>query len=69
MNKNQMTLYLTDSDVMLLRGLAQSKGVTKSAILRQSMKLYAEIAERIKRGEKFYVQRIDGESIELVIVL
>lgn len=54
MSKATMTLNLTEREMNVLNGLANDADVSKIVILRQALRLYQLVHERIKAGETFY---------------
>lgn len=50
--KRTMTLNLTDAEMQVLDELAAKKGLSKTALVRQALRLYQTIEARIERGEK-----------------
>jgi len=54
--KKTMTLNLTDQEMEVLEELAQKKDISKTAIIRQALRLYQLIDVRISEGEKLYFE-------------
>lgn len=50
--KRTMTLNLTDAEMNVLEELSARKELSKTAVLRQALRLYQVIDFRIERGEK-----------------
>ena len=50
-NKKTMTLNITEQEMVILEKLAGEKGVTKTALIRQALRLYQTIDEKLKNGE------------------
>ena len=50
--KRTMTLNLTESEMQALEGLAKKKELTKTAVIRQAIRLYQMIETRLSAGEK-----------------
>jgi predicted transcriptional regulator len=50
--KKTMTLNLTDAEMKALDGLARRKDLTKTAVIRQAIRLYQLIDARLAAGEK-----------------
>ncbi|MBL8081319.1 MAG: ribbon-helix-helix protein, CopG family [Candidatus Obscuribacter sp.] len=67
--KKTMTLNLTDQEMEVLEELAQKKDISKTAIIRQALRLYQLIELRASEGEKLYFEdsQKKGKS-ELVIL-
>ena len=67
--KKTMTLNLTDSEMQALEQLSHEKDVTKTAILRQALRLYQVISVRLQLGEKlFFEDSISKDKKELVVL-
>ena len=60
--KKTMTLNLTDQEMDVLEDLAQKKDISKTAIIRQALRLYQLIDVRMSEGEKLYFE--DGKKKE-----
>jgi len=66
--KKTMTLNLTDDEMELLEQLSKEKNMSKTAILRQSLRLFQLINTRTKAGEKlFFEDDLIKEKKELVV--
>lgn len=50
--KRTMTLNLTDAEMQVLDELSVRKDLTKTAVLRQALKLYQLVDVRLSQGEK-----------------
>ncbi|HEY9199292.1 MAG TPA: ribbon-helix-helix protein, CopG family [Gammaproteobacteria bacterium] len=69
MSKKTMTLNLTDPEMAVLEELSQKKGLTKTALLRQALRLYQSIEMRTENGEKIYFEnQSKTEKTELVVI-
>jgi predicted transcriptional regulator len=55
-SKKTMTLNLTDQEMEVLEELAQKKDISKTAVIRQALRLYQLIDVRIAEGEKLYFE-------------
>jgi Ribbon-helix-helix protein, copG family len=56
MERRQMTLILSDKEMDLLDDLSERRGMSKTALVRQALRLYQSVTERIERGEKVFVE-------------
>lgn len=54
--KKTMTLNLTDAEMEALGELARRKDLSKTAVLRQALRLYQLVDDRMARGEKLYFE-------------
>ncbi len=68
-SKKTMTLNLTDQEMDALEELAAKKDISKTAIIRQALRLYQLIDVRISDGEKLYFEDSDKkEKSELMLL-
>lgn len=69
MDRKQMTLVLSDKEMTLLDELAERRGMSKTALVRQALRLYQSVTERIEGGEKVFVERTaTKEKTELMVL-
>lgn len=69
MNKKTLiSLNLSDAELDLLNDLSQKKEMSKSAVLRQSLRMMGIIEQRIQQGEKLYFESLDKEKSEVVLL-
>ena len=54
--KRTMTLNLTDAEMEALESLATSKDLSKTAIIRQALRLYQLVEERTRGGNKLFLE-------------
>ena len=67
--KRTMTLNLSEREMDVLERLCDRKGLSKTALLRQALRLYQSIDERLERGEKLYLEDpVKKEKLELLMV-
>ena len=67
--KRTMTLNLTDTEMAALESMSVEKDVSKTAILRQALRLYQVISVRLNLGEKlFFEDAISKDKKELVVL-
>ena len=50
--KRTMTLNLTDAEMRVLDDLSARKDITKTAVLRQALRLYQTVEARVEKGDK-----------------
>lgn len=68
-NKRTMTLNLTDAEMNALEELSQRKDISKTAVLRQALRLYQAVDTRIERGEKlFFEDEAKKEKAEVMVL-
>lgn len=69
MNKRTMTLNLTDKEMQVLDELCAKKGLNKTALLRQALRLYQTVDQRLEQGEKLIFESDDkSEKAELLVL-
>ncbi|MER9919331.1 MULTISPECIES: ribbon-helix-helix protein, CopG family [unclassified Mesorhizobium] len=67
--KRTMTLNLSSQEMDLVDRLADEKGLSKTALVRQALRLYQSITDRIERGEKvFFEHPFTKEKAELMML-
>ena len=69
MSKRTMTLNLTDDEMQVLEELCVKKGLNKTAVLRQALRLFQAIDARVQRGEKLLFENDKtNEKVELFVL-
>ncbi|OJY56395.1 transcriptional regulator [Thiobacillus sp. 0-1251] len=67
--KKTMTLNLTEAEMNALEELCVEKDMSKTALLRQALRLYQLVNARLRGGEKlFFEDEIAKEKKELVVL-
>jgi regulatory protein YycI of two-component signal transduction system YycFG len=66
--KTLISLNLSEAELELLTELSEKKEMSKSAIMRQSLRMMGLIEQRIAQGEKFYFESLDKEKSEVVLL-
>ena len=54
--KRTMTLNLTGAEMEVLEALSEKKVLSKTALLRQALRIYQVIEARIESGEKLFFE-------------
>jgi predicted transcriptional regulator len=67
--RKTMTLNLTSAEMEVLEELAHKKELTKTAVIRQALRLYQMVDERIEQGEKLFIENETGEKRAELMVL
>lgn len=67
--KRTMTLNLTDAEMTVLEELCEKKDLSKTAVLRQALRLYQMVDERVERGDKLFFEDEAKKSKAEVMVL
>jgi len=66
-DKKSMTLTLSETEVKALDELCTKKDATKTAIIRQAIRLYHLVDSKLADGAKLLVQEADTKS-ELMVL-
>lgn len=67
--KRTMTLNLTDAEMQALDDLSARKDITKTAVLRQALRLYQAVEARVEKGEKLlFENETTKEKAELMLL-
>lgn len=69
MDRKQMTLVLSDKEMGLLDQLAERRGMSKTALVRQALRLYQSVTERIDSGEKVFIEHPSTKDKTELMVL
>lgn len=68
-DKKTMTLNLSGREMAILDQIADRKGISKTAIVRQALRLYQSIEERLENGDKLFVEKPSTrEKSELMVL-
>jgi len=66
--KRTMTLNLTDQEMRVLEDICARKDVSKTALLRQALRLYQMVDARLSLGEKLFFEDEEKKKAELMVV-
>ena len=55
-NKRAMTLNLTDAEMTALEDLAAKKDLNKTVFIRQALRLYQMVDQRLREGKKVFIE-------------
>jgi len=67
--KRTMTLNLTDAEMAALDQLSTQKDLSKTAVIRQALRLYQMIDQRSQIGQKLYFENDSTkEKAELMLL-
>jgi len=69
MGKRTMTLNLTDQEMQVLDELCAKKGLNKTALMRQALRLYQAVDVRLERGEKLLFENDETKEKSELMVL
>ncbi len=68
-DKRQMTLALSDTEMGVLDGIANQKGLSKTAVIRQALRLYQMLDSRMAAGERLFFEDDRQQKKAEVMVL
>lgn len=68
-DKRTMTLNLTSPEMDALDELARKKDLSKTALIRQALRLYQLVDTRLARGEKLFLEDEAEKKKSEVVVL
>lgn len=67
--RRTMTLNLTNAEMRVLEELSAKKDLTKTALMRQALRLYQMVETRMERGEKIlFENEATNEKAELMLL-
>jgi hypothetical protein len=67
--KRTMSLNLTDAEMMALEDLAARKELSKTAVIRQALRLYQMLDQRMSKGEKLFLEdESENKKAELMVL-
>ena len=67
--KRTMTLNLTRAEMDALSELSERKELTKTAVIRQALRLYQVVDARLAAGDKLYFEdEIEKKKAEVVML-
>lgn len=67
-DKRTMTLNLTEVEMAALDQLARSKDLSKTAVVRQALRLYTAVDARLKTGDKLFFEDKDEQKAEVMVL-
>ncbi len=68
-SKKTMTLNLTGAEMAVLEDLASKKDLSKTAVLRQALRLYQLVDKRLGQGEKLIFEDEKAQKKAELMVL
>tara|TARA_B100002003_G_C14128391_1_gene542729 strand:- start:1842 stop:2051 length:210 start_codon:yes stop_codon:yes gene_type:complete len=69
MSKKTMTLNLTEQEMNVLEELCEQKQMSKTQLVRQALRLYQKMDERIESGGKLYFEDNASKEKSEIMVL
>ncbi|HST60500.1 MAG TPA: ribbon-helix-helix protein, CopG family [Longimicrobium sp.] len=64
-----MTLNLTEAEMEVLEQLASRKELSKTAVVRQALRLYQTVDLRLQEGDKLFFEGKDEDNKTEVLLL
>jgi predicted transcriptional regulator len=68
-DRRTMTLNLTDAEMDALEELCKKRDLSKTAVMRQALRLYQLINARLELGEKLYFEHEKTKAKSEVMVV
>ena len=69
MSKRTMTLNLTDAEMRALDELSVRKDLSKTAVLRQALRVYQMLDARVEKGDKLlFENEVTQDKAELMFL-
>ena len=69
MSRKTMTLNLTEAEMAILEELCDKKELSKTVLLRQALRLYQRVEERLERGDRlFFEDEASKEKAEIMML-
>jgi len=69
MARKTMTLNLTDAEMAVLEELCGKKDLSKTVLMRQALRLYQRVEERLEKGGKlFFEDEATREKSEIMML-
>ncbi len=67
--KRTMTLNLTEAEMNALEELATKKDLNKTVVIRQALRLYQMVDQRIRDGKKVFIEdELTKAKSELMLI-
>ena len=68
-SKRTMTLNLTEAEMTALEDLAIKKDLSKTAVMRQALRVFQMIDTRLTEGEKlFFENEAESKKVEVMML-
>lgn len=69
MSKKTMTLNLSEAEMTVLEEMCEKKDLSKTVLLRQALRLYQRVEERLEKGDKlFFEDEASKEKAEIMML-
>lgn len=67
--KRTMTLNLSDAEMDALEQLAEKKDLNKTVVIRQALRLYQMVDQRLREGKKLFIEdELTKDKSELMFI-
>ncbi len=63
-----MTLNLSSQEMEVLEKLSAKKGLSKTSIIKQALRLYQFVSLRIESGDKVFIEDLEEKKSELLLL-
>ena len=67
--KKTMTLNMTEAEMRVLAVLSEKKDLSKTALLRQALRMYQVIESRLENGDKLFFENEKTKEKSEVMML
>lgn len=69
MARKTMTLNLTDKEMAVLEVLCEKKDLSKTLLMRQALRLYQRVEERLEEGGKLFFENESTKEKSEIMML
>ena len=67
-NKSYIPIAMIEDEIKVLDDLCKKQGMSRTAILRQALRLYQLVHVRMQGGERVYFEGDDGKRSEFFVL-
>lgn len=67
--KKTMTLNLTETEMLVLEELSERKDLSKTALVRQALRMYQVVETRLEKGDKLFFENEQTKEKAEVMML
>ena len=67
--KKTMTLNLTETEMLVLEELSERKDLSKTALVRQALRMYQAVEARLEKGDKLFFENEQTKEKAEVMML